>query len=244
MVIIDHTDVIVLSRHTHRPASNKFAMLSKRNKQALLDRFGKRPSKAPPIPRLPAEVLTAIFSYLPQACLSITVSLVCKDWFRVSRTLIRRVGVWKGMGEDAQNDLVNRMRVLNTLEIRLLQDPELQPEYWASIDPTSSLRMWNRFVKAITKPTTRALTSLARVGTEQHRLLYNIKELSIFGEYISFKRIIQPLLPYLQVLQILRLDYQLSDATLDLFPILDHCWNLKELVARTLSSALTTKMTV
>ncbi|KAG0311087.1 hypothetical protein BG000_006792, partial [Podila horticola] len=87
--------------------------------------------------------------------------------------------------------------------------------------------MWNKFVRDVTNP----LPSKAMMkGTEG--LLHNIKEIMIHGDYISYKRVIAPLLPHLQYLRILRLDFQRDNSTMDLFPILDNCSNLKELTVK------------
>ncbi|KAG0326403.1 hypothetical protein BG000_001415, partial [Podila horticola] len=136
-----------------------------------------------PLRPLPDEVLSTIFSYLPQATLRTCSSLVCRDWARVCQFMVRRVGVWKTMGEDGHQQLLNQMPKINTLDCWILQDPELQPEYWKSIDPKSTLKMWNKFVRDVTNP----LPSKALMkGTEC--LLHNIKEIVIHGDYISYKR--------------------------------------------------------
>ncbi|KAI9236849.1 MAG: hypothetical protein BYD32DRAFT_417816 [Podila humilis] len=176
---------------------------------------------------LPHEVLSAIFSFLPQATLRTCASLVCKDWARVCQFVVRRVGVWRVLGEDGHLELLNQMPKINTLVCWILQDPELQPEYWTSIDPNSALKMWNKFVRAVTEPLpSRGLKKV------KNCLLDNIKEIVIHGNYISYKRVIAPLLPHLQYLRILRLDFQRDNASMDLFPILDHCLNLKELTIK------------
>ncbi|KAG0029403.1 hypothetical protein BGZ81_003841 [Podila clonocystis] len=180
-----------------------------------------------PLRPLPHEVLGAIFSHLPQATLRNCASLVCRDWARVCQVVVRRVGVWKTMGEDGHQELLSQMPKINTLDCWILQDPELLPEYWKSIDPRSTLKMWNKFIRAITKPLpSRAL----KKGTDC--LLHHIKEIVIHGNYISYKRVIDPLLPHLQYLQILRLDFQQDNSSIELFPVLDHCLNLKELTVK------------
>ncbi|KAG0357644.1 hypothetical protein BG005_003291 [Podila minutissima] len=180
-----------------------------------------------PLRPLPDEVLSAIFSHLPQATLRTCASLVCRDWARVCHFVVRRVGVWKTMGEDGHQELLSQMPKINTLICWILQDPELPPEYWKSIDPNSTLKMWNKFVRAITKP----LPSKALMkGTDC--LVHHIKEIVIHGDYISYKRVISPLLPHLQYLRNLRLDFQRDNSSMDLFPILDRCLNLKELTVK------------
>ncbi|KAF9383873.1 hypothetical protein CPB97_006153 [Podila verticillata] len=168
---------------------------------------------------LPEEIITAIFSLTSQRTLK-CVSLVCRDWSRISRSMIRRVGVWKTMDENGHHQLLNQMPKINTLVCWFLKDPELPPAHWDWIDPNSTLSMWKRFLRASTKP------------SEEGPLLNHIKELVIHGDYISYKGVIAPLLPHLQYLQTLRLDFQKDHSTIDLFPILDHCSNLKELTIK------------
>ncbi|KAF9214204.1 hypothetical protein BGZ59_004131 [Podila verticillata] len=43
------------------------------------------------------------------------VSLVCRNWSRISRSMIHRVGVWKPMDENGHQELLNQMPKINTL---------------------------------------------------------------------------------------------------------------------------------
>lgn len=168
---------------------------------------------------LPEEILSAIFSHLSQTSLK-RVSVVCRDWARISWAMVRRVGVWKTMDENGHQELLDRMPKINTLACWFLKDPELSSIHWEWIDPNITLSMWKRFIRASTK------------SSEEGPLLHHIKELVIHGDYISYKGVIAPLLPHLKYLQTLRLDFQKDHSNINLFPILDHCSSLKELTIK------------
>ncbi|KAF9189632.1 hypothetical protein BGZ50_000661 [Haplosporangium sp. Z 11] len=164
---------------------------------------------------LPSELLEVVCTYLSQATLRHCASLVSKEWNRVCNRYIRRVGVWKALGEDFQQQLLDQIPKLDTLNTRRMQ----------FIDKEYQSMAWSRFAAAITAP----FESQSQDDQAPKCLLHHIRYMTLQGLSIRFAEYIEPLMDRFQFLLTLTIDTQRDDLILPLFRLLDKCPALLEL---------------
>ncbi|KAI1318114.1 hypothetical protein EDD11_007166 [Mortierella claussenii] len=189
--------------------------------------------------RFPLEVLALVCRHLSQPALRSCVSLVCKDWNRVSDAFLRRVGVWTPLSESYHgNKLLEQMekKSLDTLECWFKMDPYIPYDQTHSITTFSTREAWLRFHKAIlapldAEPSQQLFHDNNRCPSSEVPtcLFHYIQHLWFCSYNIGCDLLFTPLLPYLCHLKTLYLNVYF---TIPVIEILDHAHNLIEFTVR------------
>ncbi|KAF9192096.1 hypothetical protein BGZ50_008826 [Haplosporangium sp. Z 11] len=214
----DYIDDIQLKpRSTHKPKSMRCKNKPLQPQLSL--------KKSPrPLP-LPSEILEVVCAYLSQITLRHCASLVSKEWNRVCNRYIRRVGVWKALGKDFQQQLLDQIPKLNTLDIWYDMDPGVYAKQMQLIDKEYQSMAWSRFGAAITAP-------FENQSQDDHApkcLLHHIRYMTFQGLPVQFAEYIEPLMDRFQFLLTLTIDVRRDSSILPLFRLLDKSPALLEL---------------
>ncbi|KAF9945843.1 hypothetical protein BGZ70_003536 [Mortierella alpina] len=172
----------------------------------------------------PIEVLELVCSHLSQATLRCAVSLVCKEWSNASRRFIRRAGVWNNATAVQENQLLEQMPNLVTLECSLTG--VVRPRDTMALDEPHSIS-WDRFKTAITAPLSASNKDQINDPTAPQCLLHYIRRLVLQGPQMTYEVSIPRILHQFHFLQSLHLHVQSTH--IPLFKLLDRSPSLREL---------------
>ncbi|KAF9958318.1 hypothetical protein BGZ72_000523, partial [Mortierella alpina] len=215
----DHYDIQLERKQAHQYKTSK---LRRRSETKVLLPILKTSRKNYVIP---LELLGLVCTHLSQATLRFAVSLVCKEWYTVSKLYIRRTGVWKYPTEEQERQLLAHMPILSTLECWYgSPSAYLSPGPVLTRSPGIS---WDRFRTAISAPLSFADKDQMIDSTSPTCLLHHIRRLILKGPEIAWGISIFPILGPFQFLQSLEL--RMGSIRIPLFELLNNSPCLTEL---------------
>ncbi|KAG0356730.1 hypothetical protein BC939DRAFT_507432 [Gamsiella multidivaricata] len=200
----------------------------------------------------PLEILGLVCAHLSQTSLRYCVSLVCKDWNRVSDKYIRRMGVWTPLADGHERQLLDQIKRLDTLECWFNLDPDVPDTGTGIITREGTHTAWRRFREAIlerleeqeyqqnpsaqemdfqsenSKPLQQQQMQQELTNLTPKCLLHHIKHLSIRGSRLSYEDTILAMQYGLRFLNSLFLDVRQNSLKIPLFDLLNRCPSLRD----------------
>ncbi|KAF8935443.1 hypothetical protein EDD21DRAFT_82428 [Dissophora ornata] len=126
------------------------------------------PVSVPTLPTLPPKILAIVFLNLSQGCLRIIVSLVCRQWYKISRPLIVKTVRWTAIprSDDAERSTLRELNYAQVLTCQRQAPPCGQLDLQLS---GNEIDRWNNLVytlKSLTDEELRIKTLMHSVDRE------------------------------------------------------------------------------